>query len=90
MPRKPAPIKHGTYGGYQTHARRGTPTCKECLRAARDYRIAYYNRSEIQRRISRFNNRTYSKALTELAGNHRDEFQQILARVRAEAKEALT
>jgi hypothetical protein len=36
--RKAEPIKHGTYGGYQTHQRRKVPVCDDCRQAAADYR----------------------------------------------------
>lgn len=39
--RVPAPIVHGTNGGYRTHQRRGIPACWECREAARLYRQNY-------------------------------------------------
>ncbi len=30
---RPRAIKHGTYGGYQQHRRRGEPACADCLQA---------------------------------------------------------
>lgn len=41
MGRHLEPIKHGTYGGYQAHRKRGQQPCEACVRAAATYRKAY-------------------------------------------------
>lgn len=35
------PIRHGTYGGYHAHRRRGEPACVDCHNAKTDYAKAY-------------------------------------------------
>ena len=41
MSRRPGPINHGTYSGYQAEMRRGLPSCPECQRAASEYMRQY-------------------------------------------------
>lgn len=38
MSRTREPVKHGTYGGYQAHKRRGEDACDECKAANTQYR----------------------------------------------------
>lgn len=37
----PTPITHGTYAGYQKHAKRHTEPCDACRKAAAEYRTHY-------------------------------------------------
>lgn len=79
----PQPINHGTYGGAQTHQRRGEEACDEC-KAAR----AEYMRKHRQRPDSTHLPRQHAadRARRELARRYPDEYGHLYA---AELRKAL-
>jgi WhiB family redox-sensing transcriptional regulator len=40
LDRRPPPIPHGTYGGYQAHLKRGDAPCDDCRTAMAEYKRA--------------------------------------------------
>jgi hypothetical protein len=73
----------GTYAGYQTHIRRGTPTCRPCKDAAAVYRAEWLAKNPVGRALNRAQRRAYIAAEARLREMHREEFDRIYAEERS-------
>ena len=75
-------INHGTRGGYYAHRRIQDPPCEECREAINEYVREYRDKNGLAR--NRQNERIRRRALSELREAHREEYQEIVDRIRAE------
>jgi hypothetical protein len=73
------PIKHGTYGGYQTHKNRDDEPCDECLEANAAYRRKYRASTPRRMQRDRRENAARSRALWRLAAEYRARFRELVA-----------
>lgn len=69
-------IKHGTYGGYQVHRKRGEEACDDCRKAANEYSRTIRQTSTSKRSMLR-SQRLTNRALSELRRRHLQEYREI-------------
>lgn len=75
------PVNCGTYGGYQTHRRRGEEPCGACRRAQADYMRARRTRPEVRNQDAAQSS-AYDRAERRLREAHREEFESYYAEER--------
>jgi hypothetical protein len=75
------PVKHGSYGGYLRHQRRGEEACADCKRANAVHSQQY--REQVPAALDK--QAVYQKrrnlAIQELIRRHPDEYREILASI---------
>ena len=74
-------INHGTRGGYYAHRRLSDPPCDECRAAINEYVRNYRDKNGTAR--NRENERIRRRALAVLRDRHRDEYDQLVAEMKA-------
>lgn len=72
-----AEVKHGTYGGYQAHRKRGEAACDDCRAALTAYARAYRAANLEARAAELTRNAAYRRALTRLRARHEAEYQRL-------------
>lgn len=77
--RKRSPINHGTYGGAQTHRKRGESVCGACGEAEADYMRKLRARNAKVRRRDREMGEASRKARSALVELHPEEYAELYA-----------
>ena len=76
-------INHGTRGGYYAHRRLSEPPCDDCRAAINEYIKDYRKRTGLAR--NRASEKIRRQALAVLRERHREEYDELVEEIRAEA-----